>query len=370
MFKRFIKDLLKIKLTNINKTAHLKRALICYTTKPFTSGKGFKHTNNQESKIIVDVLDELGFDVDVVDYDYNGAIAYQNYDLIFGFGNVYQNSFFTNKNQVRIFYATGAYSYYQNIAEAKRVIEFNTRKHVNFSPKRLIPWDWSISMELSDSLIVIGNAWTKSTYLDNLLRKNKIYSINATALRHEHSLARRKSSTHYLWLGSTGLIHKGLDLCLEFFSVNPNLTLHICGPIEKDFMAVYEKELKLSNIFFHGFVNIQSEKFREIVNECSFSLMPTCSEGQSTALLTSMAYGLVPIASRESGVDVEDIGGVLIESLSQKSLSKAIDISLRIPIETLMEKRSKIIQYISNTHDTESFKRNISQLVSKIFLEA
>lgn len=370
MIKKFIRLFLRKRLFNVNNTRHAKRVLICYTTKPFGKRQSVTHTNIQESKIISEVFNEFGFNVDIVDYDFNGAINYEDYDVIFGFGNVYQKSFFTNKKMLRIFYATGAYAYYQNVAEARRVIDFNNRHQVSLSPKRLIPWDWSLAMTLSESIIVIGNEWTKSTYEDNLKEQDSIYPINATAIKYDHEIVKYKSGSHYLWLGSAGLIHKGLDLCLDFFAQNRDITLHICGPTEKEFIDIYKRELDLPNINFHGFVTIGSKAFGDIVNLCSFTLMPTCSEGQSTALLTSMAYGLIPIATKESGVDVAETGGILIENLTQESLYEAIEVSKNIPNAMLVERSNDLIRYISSEHGTKNFKDSISKILAKIISES
>jgi glycosyltransferase involved in cell wall biosynthesis len=92
------------------------------------------------------------------------------------------------------------------------------------------------------------------------------------------------SNTHFLWFGGAGLVHKGLDLLLDYFYENPSLTLHICGPIESEplFAQAYKKELyETENIIMHGFVDIRGQVFEEIIKRCAFVVFPSCSEGQA-----------------------------------------------------------------------------------------
>ena len=163
-FKNFILDFLVLK--NIFKTSHKSNVLICYTILPYLRKKCY-HSNAQEVKIIASVFSSLGFNVDLVHYTCKKNIDYSRYSLIFGFGNIFEKSFFNNLSIYRIFYATGADCSFQNLAEIKR-IKFLNRQRYNFKnkllPKRLVHENWSLSYSLSDLFILIGNDWTKSTY--------------------------------------------------------------------------------------------------------------------------------------------------------------------------------------------------------------
>ncbi len=52
-----------------------------------------------------------------------------------------------------------------------------------------------------------------------------------------------------------------------------------------------------------------------------FSIFPSCSEGQSGSVLTTMSLGLIPIVTKEVGIDVFDKGFLIndnIEILDKK----------------------------------------------------
>lgn len=363
---RQIYGLLKLRrrFKNLFNANHSKAVLISYTIFPFFKGRRALHTNHQESIAIAQLFDELGYRVDVVHYTSTRPIDYSRYDVIFGFGIPFENSFGCNMKLKRIYYATGAQVFFQNHAEIGRVLEFNAKYGCNLTPKRVVPWTWSQSTTMSDALVVIGNQWTKSTYAP--YTKSPLFAINATAFVNKRTLDIHRNTTvtrnSFLWFGSSGLIHKGLDLCLEYFSTHPNLTLHVCGPIEEDFFNVMKNELSRTNINFHDFVDVQSELFVKIVSQCSFALLPTCSEGQATALLTAMGSGLIPIATRNSGVGIDECG-FFIDKLNASSLAASMDkvaCLSEIDIENLSILSQKII---GENHTIERFKSRLHHIL-------
>jgi glycosyltransferase involved in cell wall biosynthesis len=352
-------------LENIFKSKHSKNVLISYTVLPFLSNKN-RHTNAQESRILSKIFDELGFNVDIIHYTNQQKLDYKKYDLIFGFGEPFENSFIEKKLK-KIYYATGAHVCHQNYAEIRRIEEVNKKYNTNLLPKRLVPWNWSMSTSLSDSLIVIGNEWTKSTYTKYTTKL--VYTINATALINDNveNIKRDvdKSKKNFLWFGSSGLVHKGLDLCLEYFSKHQDLTLHICGPMENDFKENFSEYFEKENIIYHGFTDVQSQKFIDIVSQCSFSLLPTCSEGQATSLLTAMGAGLVPIATRYSGIDVIE-HGIVIDELDLKSLATSIEKAIKFENKKLLELPCEMQEYISKNHTLAEFRLNMKSTLSSI----
>ncbi|KIM04247.1 MAG: hypothetical protein KN64_08645 [Sulfurovum sp. AS07-7] len=352
-------------LKNIYKTCFDKNLLISYTVLPFLTNKN-SHTNVQESRIIANIFKELEFNIDIIHYTNKKEIDYKKYDVIFGFGEPFENSF-VQKDLKRIYYATGAHVCHQNYAEIKRVEKVNNKYNANILPKRLVPWNWSLSTSLSDSLIVIGNYWTKSTY--EKYTTKPIYLLNATALINENSqnIVRdiKKTKKNFLWFGSSGLVHKGLDLCLEYFSEHSELILHICGPMEDDFKKVFGKYFEKENIFYYGFTNVNSQKFIDIVSQCSFGILPTCSEGQATALLTSMGAGLIPIATKQSGIDIEKLG-FLLNDLDLDSIDKIVQKIMTLENLEIETNSKKLIKYIKNNHSLVSFGENLKVLAYKV----
>lgn len=351
---------------NFYSTNYKKTALVCYIVRPFVKDKTktLKHSNYQEAELIVKALSSHGFNIDIINYDYKKQINYDKYDLIFGFGNVYEKSFYCEKSMLRIFYATGSDSFFQNYSEIARVKEVTLRKKAKVLPKRISLYTGSMSTLLSDAMIIIGNDFTKSTFSKSNICK---YTINATPLKSTIIRSRKinNAKTHFLWFGSAGLIHKGLDLCLEVFSKHEDMVLHICGPQEEDFFNIYDCELKKSNIVYHGFVEVSSDLFEQIVSQCMFTILPSCSEGQATSLLTTMATGLIPIASVQCGIDIDKYG-IVIEELSEIGVAVAVDLALQMKEDELAALSDRVSAYVANNHNLESFFNRFDEILKDV----
>lgn len=353
-------------ILNVFKSNHKKRALIVYTIYPFKNSYS-THSNAQETRSIAKILDDLGFVVDVCHYTTNRKIDYTKYSLLFGFGVPFENSFSDIFLLKRIYYATGAHVFHQNHAELNRISQVNDKYGLQLLPKRLIPWTWSQSTTLSDLLIVVGNSWTKSTYAK--FTKTAIEKINVTALINEKTkyIHRNISDTRnrFIWFGSKGSIHKGLDLCIELIStVHTNLELHICGPYEEDFFEAFEQNLKSKNIIFHGFVDVNSDKYIEIISRCTFALLPTCSEGQATSLLTVMAAGVIPISTIYSGLDLEKVG-IIIKTLDTNGLNNAINEALTFTDDIIIKKSQIAQRIVAQNHSIDSYQNTMKKIIKK-----
>ncbi len=368
VIKIFIEDRLLRNVTKRNST--IRRALVCYTVWPFYL-KRSGHTNIQEMHRIVSAFDRLGFCVDVAHYTSAGKINYSQYDVIFGFGEPFERSFYINAIDItRVYYGTGAHAIHQNIAEVMRVSGFNQNYKSNILPKRLVPWFWTMSTTFSDFLIILGNAWTASTY--RIYTDKPVISLNATSLVSEMKVKELSSidecKTGYLWFGSSGLIHKGLDLCLEYFSKRPDLVLHVCGPKEEGFDLIVEPFLTRNNIFYHGFVDVNSSEFVDITDKCLFGILPSCSEGQSTSLLTLMAKGLIPVGTIFTGIDIDKYGYV-IESLSVHALEQTVVRIESISNAVLKRKSMECTKVVMEQHSISSFEYNLTQILKSCLCE-
>jgi hypothetical protein len=362
MLKKFIKN--KLILKNVSKNRIVgKKVLLCYNLIPFIFNRK-SHSNFAESKIIVNTFSKLGYQVDVVHFTSTRKVKYSNYDIIFGFGNIFENSFNEkNKKIIRIYYATGAHVHHQNMSELQRIIYFNERYSAKLGPQRIIPWCWSQSTTMSDFIILIGNNWTKSTYTK---RSNvPVINLNATALTIQKLFIRNnieQSKKSFVWFGSNGMVHKGLDLCLEYFKEDRSLTLHIFGHYEEEFYSVMRSYFELPNINYHGFVDVSSSKYEEVIKSSLFTILPSCSEGQATSILTNMAFGLIPVCTKFTGINVEELG-FLINELNVKSVGKTITKIKSVDNIILTDMSSKCLNYISNNHSLESYSKNFYKIL-------
>src|SRR5665648_1099492 len=108
LFQLIIKEFGRGQVSNYFNTHHKKNALISYITHPFNRGINLTHTNYTEAVEIAKVLNELGYNVDIVNYYFEGKLNYDKYSVIFGFGEPLINSFYCRNRKIfTIYYGTG-----------------------------------------------------------------------------------------------------------------------------------------------------------------------------------------------------------------------------------------------------------------------
>ena len=104
--------------------------------------------------------------------------------------------------------------------------------------------------------------------------------------------------TRFLWIGSRGLVHKGLDLVLEAFARMPEVHLTVCGPIHEEpaFEAAFRRELyETPNIETLGWVDIASPAFAELLKRTVALVYPSAAEACCGTVVNSMQAGLIPV---------------------------------------------------------------------------
>lgn len=349
-----------------------KKVLLSYIIDPFISSGTSSHTNFQECFGIAEAFDRLGYSVDVINYDSSHLPDYSKYSCIFGFGDPFCASFYSHiPDLIRIHYATGAHVQVQNTETLKRAIDiYKERGKWLLNSCRVVKQVWSEQTMLSDAIVVLGNNWPRNTYATYY--NGDIYSLNAT---YNAALAQfdfdskdfSRAKKHYLWFGSAGAIHKGLDLLLDVFSQHADKTLHVAGlrSSEEDFLTCFHKELSLQNVIMHGFVDVTSQQYSDIIAKCGFVVVPSCSEACCTSLINCMCNGLIPVFTRQCGVDLKDYA-LEITALTQAAVSDAIERCDSLDDASLKQRSDACRADIMGAYSYDVFKKNMDAILRKI----
>jgi hypothetical protein len=374
-FKSTGKIIFRSPIINYYRTAYPRNALVSYITDPFRNDINLSHTNSFESMEIGKAINEAGFNVDIADYDYEGKIDYSRYNLIFGFGEPLINSFYKRgKKIITFYYGTGMHLNNQNTKTLNRVKEVFDKKGVWLPGSgRIVDKAWSIQTTLVDAMILLGNEEVTKTYSPYF--KGRIYNIPASFYKvtdFEEIIDSKdfnKAKTHFLWFGSSGMIHKGLDLLLEIFSKREDIHLHICGPLEgePEFKQTYYNELfKTTNIHYHGFVLLNSALFKELLKECAFVVLPSCSEGGGASVLNVCGNGgLIPLLSKESSIDINEFGFVF-DNINIESIQFTIDRALHLNDKEIKERSIKCYEVISKKHSQTNYANELRKCINEI----
>lgn len=371
---KYARKKFKRPIKNYFKTKFKENVLISYITSPFKNGIHLRHTNQAEALEIAKVFNELGYNVDIVDYDFEGSLDYNKYSIIFGFGEPLIKSFYNRNHKIlTVYYGTGMHVAHQNYATLKRIEDVykKTGKWL-LESGRIVDKAWSVQTSLVDNIITLGNDEVVNSYQKYFSKKIYNIPVSYYKLFDQEEILRNKNfgdaKNHFLWFGSSGLIHKGLDLLLEVFKEMPDLYLHICGSIDNEpkFKAIFYEELyNTKNIHTHGYQNIQSKSFKDIINKCAFVIFPSCSEGEPSSVINVMVYGLIPIVTNTAGIRIKDFG-IEIKELTKASVKESIVKAVNLSEDEIEKRSMKCANDTINNHSIEKYSSELKKVLIEI----
>jgi glycosyltransferase involved in cell wall biosynthesis len=345
--------------------------LLSYADEPFYLKPGQpasnSHTYHWESLQIATTFLDLGYGVDVINWTNDRFIPRKDYSFFIDCRkNLERIAPLLNKDCVKIMHIDAAHWIFHMAAQYRRLLALKQRKGVSLPLRKIVEPNWAI--EHADCATILGNEFTLSTYS---YANKPLYRVPiSTPVLYpwpewkDFEACRKR----FLWFGSSGLVHKGLDLVLEAFVEMPEYQLTVCGPIDGEvaFQRVYYKELyQTPNIETIGWVDISSSKFREITNKCIGVIYPSCSEGQSGSVVTCLHAGLIPIVSYESGVDIHDVG-FLLKNCSINEIQDSIQMVANLPSRELKLMSRKAWEFARANHTREKFAEEYRKIVTTI----
>jgi glycosyltransferase involved in cell wall biosynthesis len=311
-----------------------RQALLSYITYPFVlpvdHHDQLRFSNIGLAKCIAQTLLDMGFDVDVIDYDDVLFSSDKTYDLAVVHGGINFESLHRNVlgNAKLLYYSTGCHWAFHNKAEVRRFASLRARRGIDLPLDRYIRYSEQRVNSLADGIVCLGNQAVRETFSDF----PAVTSLNSAAykdgffnaLSKDHAAGRRR----FLFFGSAGSVHKGLDLVLEAFA-GMNAELYVCGAIEPEFRVAFARELALPNVHDMGWVQHRSTQFYDLMRTCNCTILPSASEGQPGGIVECMHRGVIPVVSRETNVDTGDYGITLTEC-SVESIREAVtDVMVR-----------------------------------------
>jgi glycosyltransferase involved in cell wall biosynthesis len=258
-------------------------------------------------------LGEFGYIVDVADRRNLRPLRRSKYGLIINDrADLRGIDSFSDENTMNIFLATSDNYMVHNTALRRRHELLFKRRARRIQLRRIYP-EAMPYLENSDAIVTIGNEIIKGTWKE--VSSAPIYTFNNYGFKEtefifdskDFSSARR----NFLFFASRSQIQKGLDLLLEIFPKHQELHLYICSEYEKeeDFCVCYHEEIyDTPNIHSIGWVTVNSPEYNELVKKCAYVIHPTCSDGQPGSVVQCMYSGLIPLVTREAGIDTEDFG--------------------------------------------------------------
>lgn len=344
-----------------------KKILLCYLDYQRTVRElrqNFGHTNRQEMMQMIKVSIEKGWCVDVCgcnDRNATEQIKADYYDYILGFGLTFKYAKEQNPKAKAVLYMTENPYNVSYDREMERLTYFTKRTGRKFHLERTGVYYHQGDEEKADAILCLGD----EKYFPN---GKEVIRIFPSAIKNpEFNLNfEDKKKTNFLVYGVDGFVHKGNDILLEIFEKHPYWTLYLCGARgeEKAKEAGYQLP---ENVHACGFVETGSQQFNEIIKKCFYMLLPSCSEAPSTAVLTGMRHGVIPIVSK--GIGLDELGEFCryFEDFHIENIEKELKRAIAEDESVLREVSEREIQYADTNFSLEHYTETLGDALSRLF---
>lgn len=347
-----------------------KHALLSYLPDPLLAElRGEQLTRFSNHGLAVSwarVLNELGYVVDCISWGDTEFEPRETYDVVVlhGAKNYAELATKLVNNPTLVYFTTGTNWHFNNAQEEARLADLKKRHGIVLPPDRYISAGEDEVYAAAKGIVSLGTPFIRATYGDYPMTVNlnlACYPDNhADIVAKDYNILRN----NFLFFAGAGNVHKGLDLLLDTFK-DLDQQLYIVTPLEVAFTTAFRKELALPNIHAIGEVNMRTAEFYQVVDQCAFIIFPSCSEGQAGSVVEAMNQGLIPIVSREAGVDVAPFGLELADCNIETIKEAVIRMSAHNPSE--LRKRAKQTRKTAKQrHSPERFRKDLRQAVETI----
>jgi glycosyltransferase involved in cell wall biosynthesis len=317
----------------------MKSALLVYVSRAFaTEGEEalLTHQNILCCRTMAEVMGELGFAVDVISKWDRSFLPQRNYDLIvserldwYGVARLFP------PQATQVFVATSLCHTLHNRNVRRRHERLAERGRAPIQIRRVYG-ETMPAVRAANAVVGVGNSFTMGTWSE--VYEGPIHAFDNFAFPGTRTVAGEKdfesARRRFLFFASRSQMQKGLDLLLEIFPKHPELELFVCSQFaqEPDFCAVYDRELfRTPNVHAVGMVPVNGEQFYELARSCAHAIHPSCSDGQAGAVVQCMGAGLVPVVSRETGIDVDGFGVQFADDSLEEIERVILDLAARPP---------------------------------------
>lgn len=355
------------------------RALVIYTIQAipyYLSGDVMKcpiineHTMYWESAEMVRQLNEAGFVVDYYDIFSQAYINWDKYRLVIDERNHLSSIPPARRPDLtKIFYCTGNHWLFQNQAELGRIQEFHRRNGLYLPPERQV--DPVFSDEVADFMTYFGAPYQIRLF-DPRPQKH-LLDISAVYEPEYQPKKMAEARRNFLWLGSSGLVLKGLDLAVEAFSELPDIHLYIAGNAKQEtrFWEWLKPLLaKHPNLHYLGWNDVGSESFAALAHQCIGTVYVSSTEGGGGGVAQLTHFGLVPIVTETAAVRVAEAHGIVIRSQEPKEIISALQQAIRelvdLPDHELQARSRAVFDFGQAHHTRAAYARTFADLLARL----
>lgn len=227
------------------------------------------------------------------------------------------------------------------------------------------------SLTLADHILCIGNNNTMNTYLKNGVSMRKIHVLNYDVGDVSLAPAVKGETNHtwrYLYVASEIGLRKGFDILYDIFTnklvADKNIQLDIVGEFSTPYhQHKYEsmKHLLGDKVTFHGWIDSGTTEYRRILEESDFIVFPSIEEGQPGTVLDAIKCKVVPILTKNCGIDFSPLGILDIQIGSANNVNIVLK-SMNLAQDEYLQMKKHTVDYYTYFH--QNWIVGLSKLIS------
>lgn len=358
-----------------------RRALVVYTTRAipyYVRGDVTKyprineHSMYWESAEIVRQLNEAGFVVDYYDTFSSSSlpIDWDKYEVVVDEQDRISDIPVSRRAGIKtVYYSTGNHWLFHNRAELGRVWSFHERYGIYVRPERQI--QALFTDQAADYLTHFGTPF-QTQYFDARPQKH-LLNISAVFEPEFRRKNYEEARHNFIWLGSHGLLLKGLDLAVEAFMQAPDLHLYICGNAEREveFWSWLKPILDTHpNIHYNGWTDVGSVGFADLAHRCAGTVYVSSTEGGPGSVAQLTHFGLIPIATDSAAVRSAEVCGTVIRSQDPLEIVSQLVQAIRdvadLPEAELHARCQAVYEFGRQYHTRAAYARSFAMLVEQL----
>jgi len=354
---------------NVQGTSHTRGCLFLSQVAPFRFPHApTTHQNEGQFRETARALSEVGYDVDVVDYGESRPLLDRDYELVIDLHPrerpLYEGRL--RPGAKRVCYITGSNPAFSNAEEQARLEYVKSRRGAILEPRRQVPPFPKHVLESFDAMFLFGGRFALSTYAEfrlppvHHLVNNGYDDVSPTA-------SARRDPSRFLFMASVGQVHRGLDLLLEIFAEERDLSLTVCSMVasERDFARAYRRELfDTPNIRAAGFLDVKSAEFLKLQAECGAMILPSCSEGISGSVTAAMSFGLPCIVSAACGFEEPEL--TVLPDCRIETIRAAVRRWASQPRSLIQERSERTLALMRRAYTPADFARSIRSALRSV----
>ena len=318
-------------------------------------------TSSENCSSIVSALIKLGCVVDVARYDCEEGLR-SDYDYVIGQGSAFRLASSLNPSAKRILYLTENLPELSFIKEQERIDYFYERHGIQLKLTRSGKFFVKEDFDNLEACVYIGNPSGVQKFPNVRafdLRPYGIINPLFDQSKRDYNTARKR----FFWIGSNGAVHKGLDILLDVFSKHSELELYIIGLTEKD-RRILRKQMG-PNVKNYGYIDsLTGVCFSNLVTECGFVILPSCSEGIPTSVITGMNHGLIPLVTKETNLEAPT--GEIFSDYLVETIEDAIIRWSNKDVDYLALQSEQTRHYALKTFGNEQYSKRIEEILTEI----